>query len=239
MKKESIAVKKGNVNPYLERMTKGLIKENPIFVLMLALCPTMAVTTSAVNALGMGFASTLVMILANALISVMRGFIPKKVRMPSYIVIVASLTTVIQFLLEGYIPEIYKALGIYIPLIAVNCIILGRAEAFASRNSIGLSIMDAVGMGLGFTGGLFAIGAVREIAGNGTIFNYRIMPASYEPVTIFILAPGAFFVMAGIVAIQNYNRSKSSAAAGGKGSQPGCEPGCMAGCQGCHNNMNT
>lgn len=232
MERKDKKTEKKTCQPYLERLVKGLVKENPIFVLMLALCPTMAVTTSAENALGMGVASTVVMVLANIIISALRGFIPKKVRMPSYIVIVASLTTVIQFLLEAYVPNIYRALGIYIPLIAVNCIILGRAEAYASRNSTGMAAMDALGMGLGFTGGLFAIGAVRELIGNGTLLNYRLMPDSYEPLTIFILAPGAFFVMAGLAAFQNHLRAGKPS-----GEESGCMPGCMGGCQGCRSGM--
>jgi len=186
-----------------ERIYNGIIKENPTLVLLLGLCPTLAVTTSAMNGLGMGLTTTFILTMSNMLISLLRNIIPNRVRVPAYIVIVASFVTIVEFLLQGYIPSLYSGLGIYIPLIVVNCIILGRAESYASKNNVILSIFDGIGMGLGFTLALTCIGIVREIIGAGQIFGIQIMPESYEPVTIFILAPGAFFVLAFIIAIQN------------------------------------
>lgn len=191
------------MNNPLERIYNGVIKENPTFVIMLGMCPTLAVTTSAINGIGMGLTTTVILVMSNMIISMLRKIIPDGVRMPAFIVIVASFVTVVQFLLEGFIPSLYDSLGIYIPLIVVNCIILGRAEAYASKNPVVLSVFDGIGMGLGFTVGLTSIGIFRELIGNGTVFNYRIMPDFYEPITIFILAPGAFFVLAGLIAIQN------------------------------------
>lgn len=219
-------IKKPN---YLEPLINGLIKENPTFVLMLGLCPTLAVTTSASNAIGMGLSSTAVLIMSNLLVSLLRNIIPSKVRMPSYIVIVASFVTIVQFLLQGYVPAIYDSLGIYIPLIVVNCIILGRAEAYANKHSVGLSVMDGLGMGLGFTVGLLLIGLFRELLGNGTIFNLQVMPKSYEPATIFILAPGAFFVLAILTALQNKFKLKSAT----NGSVPASNLACGGDCQAC------
>ncbi len=187
----------------IERLKCGIVTENPTFVQMLGLCPTMAVTTSAVNGAGMGLTTTVILILSNMMISILRKVIPDKVRIPAYIVIVASFVTIVQFLLQGFVPSLYASLGIYIPLIVVNCIILGRAESYASKNNVWLSMFDGIGMGLGFTIGLTAIGIFRELFGNGTIFGFRCMPQSYEPLTILILAPGAFFVLACLVAIQN------------------------------------
>lgn len=214
---------------YMEPFINGLIKENPIFVLMLGLCPTLAVTTSASNAIGMGLSSTAVLVMSNLLISMLRNVIPNKVRMPAYIVIVASFVTIVQFLLEGFVPAVYDSLGIYIPLIVVNCIILGRAEAYANKHSVGLSIMDGLGMGLGFTVGLLCIGAFRELLGNGTVFKIRVTPSAYEPATIFILAPGAFFVVSILTAIQNKLQLKSATNGSGSNSEGSC--GCD--CQGC------
>lgn len=191
------------MNKTLERLKCGIITENPTFVQMLGMCPTMAVTTSAINGLGMGLTTTVILILSNMMISALRRVIPDKVRIPAYIVIVASFVTIVQFLLEGFVPSLYDSLGIYIPLIVVNCIILGRAESYASKNNVWLSMFDGIGMGLGFTVGLTAIGIFRELFGNGTVFKLRIMPESYEPVTILILAPGAFFVLACLIAVQN------------------------------------
>lgn len=191
------------MNKTVECLYGGIIKENPTFVQMLGMCPTMAVTTSAVNGLGMGLTTTVILILSNMMISALRKVIPDKVRIPAYIVIVASFVTIVQFLLQGFVPSLYSSLGIYIPLIVVNCIILGRAESFASKNNVWLSMFDGIGMGLGFTVGLTAIGIFRELFGNGTVFGVGIMPESYEPVTILILAPGAFFVLACLIAVQN------------------------------------
>ncbi len=186
-----------------ERLINGLIKENPTFVLMLGMCPTLAVTTSAMNGLGMGLTTMVVLALSNMMISLLRNIIPEKVRIPAFIVVIAAFVTIVELLLEGFIPSLYDALGIYIPLIVVNCIILGRAEAYASKNGVILSLFDGIGMGLGFSFALTCIGAIRELLGVGEIFGVRLMPASYVPFSIFVLAPGAFFVLAALTAIQN------------------------------------
>ena len=226
-------------NKYFERLHNGVLKENPTFVLLLGMCPTLAVTTSAMNGLGMGLSTTLVLVFSNLIISLLRKIIPDKVRVPAFIVVVASLVTIVQFLLQGFVPSLYESLGIYIPLIVVNCIILGRAESYASKNGPVLSIFDGIGMGIGFTFGLTCIGIVREILGSGQIFGYQLLPladtaagtSGYTPVTIFVLAPGAFFVLALLIAIQNafkeYRRKrglKVKAAAG-------CLAGDCASCQ--------
>lgn len=199
------------MNKCLERLYNGIIKENPTFVLMLGMCPTLAVTTSAVNGCGMGLTTTVVLMMSNLMISLLRKIIPDRVRVPAYIVIVASFVTIIQFLLEGFLPSLYESLGIYIPLIVVNCIILGRAESYASKNPALPSMFDGIGMGLGFTIAITILGAFREFIGAGTFFNMQVMPASYEPVTILILAPGAFFVLACLVATQNKLKMKKGA----------------------------
>lgn len=198
------------MNKCTERVYNGIIKENPTFVLMLGMCPTLAVTTSAINGLGMGLTTTVVLIMSNMLISMLRKIIPDKVRMPAFIVVVASFVTIVQMLLEAYLPSLNTSLGIYIPLIVVNCIILGRAEAYASKNPVLPSVFDGVGMGLGFTVGLTCIGIFRELLGAGTIFGLHIMPAAYEPMTIFIKAPGAFFVLAGLTFLQNKFKLRSA-----------------------------
>lgn len=221
----------GNTNQssfgkYMKPLLEGLFKENPIFVLMLGLCPTLAVTTSASNAIGMGLASTAVLVMSNLLISLLRKVIPDTVRMPAYIVIVASFVTVVDFLMEGFTSDLYASLGIYIPLIVVNCIILGRAEAYASKNNVLLSIMDGIGMGLGFTVALLLLGSFRELLGAGSIFGVKVTPASFEPISIFVLAPGAFFVLAGLTAIQNKLGLKSAT------NKPNQDAG--SGCGGCH-----
>ena len=228
------------MNRCTERLYNGLVKENPTFVLMLGMCPTLAVTTSATNGVGMGLSTTVVLVLSNMLISMLRKIIPDSVRMPAFIVVVASFVTIVQFLLEGFVPSLYDALGLYIPLIVVNCIILGRAESYASKNPVLPSIFDGIGMGLGFTVGLTCIGIVRELIGAGQIFGKQIIPiadeaagkAGYVPVTIFILAPGAFLVLAGLVALQN--KIKANAAKRGKEvvEAKGCGEGC-ASCNGC------
>ncbi len=186
-----------------ERLLNGIVKENPTFVLMLGMCPTLAVTTSAINGLGMGLTTMVVLALSNMIISAMRNVIPDKVRIPAFIVIIASFVTMMQLLLQGFLPSLYDSLGIYIPLIVVNCIILGRAEAYASKNPVIPSLFDGIGMGLGFSVALTCIGAVREILGAGEIFGIHIMPASYVPFSIFVMAPGAFFVLAVLTASQN------------------------------------
>ncbi|MBR1692624.1 MAG: electron transport complex subunit E [Lachnospiraceae bacterium] len=199
-----------------ERLVNGIIKENPTFVLMLGMCPTLAVTTSAINGLGMGLTTTAVLVMSNVMIAALRRIIPDKVRIPAYIVIIASFVTVVQLLLEGFIPSLYSALGIYIPLIVVNCIILGRAESYASKNGVIPSLFDGLGMGLGFSLALTLIGAFRELLGSGAVFGLYVLPtkdhpwliagreiAAYTPISIFVLAPGAFFVLAMLTAIQN------------------------------------
>ena len=185
------------MNKIAERLYNGIVKENPTFVLTLGMCPTLAVTTSAKNGLGMGLTTMVVLALSNAFISLLRKVIP------AFIVIIASFVTVMELLLEGFLPSLYDALGIYIPLIVVNCIILGRAEAYASKNPVLPSLFDGIGMGLGFTIALTMIGAVRELLGAGQIFGMTVMPSGYVPVSIFIMAPGAFFVLAMLTAIQN------------------------------------
>ncbi len=215
-------------NSILERLTNGLLKENPTFVLMLGMCPTLAVTTSAVNGLGMGLTTMVVLALSNLFISLLRKVIPDKVRIPAFIVIIASFVTVAELLLKAYIPFLYSALGLYIPLIVVNCIILGRAEAYASKNEPISSLFDGIGMGLGFTCALTIIGAVRELLGAGELFGHAVMPASYVPCSIFVLAPGAFFVLAVLTAIQN--KVKLIGERKGKDMskiQSGCNSDCM------------
>ncbi|NBK93198.1 electron transport complex subunit E [bacterium 1XD21-13] len=191
------------MKPCMERIYNGILKENPALVLMLGMCPTLAVTTSAINGFGMGVSTLAVLVVSNLVISLLRKVIPDEVRLPAYIVIVASLVTVVELLTEAYVPALYSALGIYIPLIVVNCIILGRAEAFASKNPPMLSAMDGVGMGLGFTIALTVIGLVRELLGAGTAFGFEVMPDSFAPIAIFIKAPGAFLVLMIIIMIMN------------------------------------
>ena len=217
------------MNKCTERIFNGLVKENPTFVLMLGMCPTLAVTTSATNGIGMGLSTTAVLIMSNMLISMLRKIIPDSVRMPAFIVVVASFVTIVDFLLEGFVPSLYDSLGLYIPLIVVNCIILGRAESYASKNPVLPSIFDGIGMGLGFTVGLTCIGIVRELIGAGQIFGIQVMPDSYEPFTIFILAPGAFFVLACLVALQN--KVKKNLAK--KGKEVPKTAGCGEGCASC------
>ena len=191
------------MNKYVERLYNGLIKENPTFVLMLGMCPTLAVSTQAMNGIAMGLSTMAVLILSNLVISLLRKVIPNEVRLPAYIVIVASLVTVTELLIEAYLPSVYETLGIYIPLIVVNCIILGRAEAYANKNTVGLSVMDAIGMGLGFTVALTLAGLLREVLGSGTAFGLQILPESVEPIAIFVQPPGAFLVIAFFIIIMN------------------------------------
>ena len=191
------------MNPNIERLYNGIVKENPVFIMMLGMCPTLAVTTSATNGLGMGVSTMAVLILSNLIISLLRKVIPDQVHLPAYIVVVASLVTVVQLLIKAYLPALDTSLGIYIPLIVVNCIILGRAEAYACKNPPVLSVFDGIGMGVGFTLGLVLIGVIRELFGAGTVFGFQVMPAFYEPIGIFTSAPGAFLVMCMIVAVMN------------------------------------
>ena len=186
----------------VREFTKGIIKENPVLCLVLGTCPTLAVTTAASNAIGMGIAATIVLVCSNAVISLLRKIIPDKVRIPAYITIIAGFVTMVQMLVKAYAPDIDKALGIYLPLIVVNCIILGRAEAFASKNTPLDSVLDGVGIGLGFTLSLTAVGAVREILGSGAIFGISLGTADYMPL-IFVLAPGAFLVLGYLMVLFN------------------------------------
>ena len=191
------------MNKYVERLYNGIIKENPTLILLLGMCPTLAVSTRAMNGIGMGLSTTAVLVLSNLVISLLRKVIPDEVRLPCYIVIVASLVTVTELLIEGFLPSVYEALGIYIPLIVVNCIILGRAEAYANKNEPGLAVMDGIGMGIGFTLALTLAGLIREFLGNGTAFGFQVLPKSVEPIGIFVKAPGAFLVIAFIIMVQN------------------------------------
>ncbi len=189
-------------NRYWNAFSKGLLKENPVFRLVLGTCPTLAVTTAAFNGLGMGAAATFVLVCSNIVISLLRKLIPGKVRLPSYIVVIAGFTTIVQMLVKAYLPAIDASLGIYLPLIVVNCIILGRAEAFAGKNSVGLSALDGLGMGVGFTAALVVMGGIREFLGNGTIFGWPdggIIP----PITIFVLPAGGFFVFGILIWLTN------------------------------------
>lgn len=267
-------------NKYIERLYNGIIKENPTFVLMLGMCPTLAVTTSAINGAGMGLSTTVVLLFSNMIISALRKIIPDRVRIPAYIVIVATLVTIVQLLLQAYVPSLYKSLGIYIPLIVVNCIILGRAESYASKSGVAVSTFDGIGMGLGFTLALTCIGAVREILGSGTIFSnaelsilgfviaavgivflilskkniftilisaaliviglllnlFRFgaimgtvtIPEDYH-ISIFVLAPGAFFVLAVLTALQNKFKAPSAT----NGDAPQSKLACGGNCQSC------
>ncbi len=193
-----------------ERLINGLFKENPIFVLMLGMCATLAVTTTAVNGVGMGLSTTAVLVMSNLLISLLRKIIPDGVRMPAYIVIIATFVTIVQLLIQAYIPALDKSLGIFIPLIVVNCIILGRAEAYASKSPVFLSVFDGIGMGLGFTLALTILGALRELFGSGSLFGIAVMPQAYEPIAILVMAPGAFFVLALLTALQNKFKAPSA-----------------------------
>ena len=214
------------MNKCIERLYNGIIKENPTFVLILGMCPTLAVTSSLVNGAGMGLSTMAVLELSNMVISMLRNIIPNGVRVPAFIVIVASFVTILQFLLEAYLPSLNSALGIYIPLIVVNCIILGRAESYASKNPVLPSIFDGLGMGLGFTIALSLLGGFREILGAGTILGINI--PHWDGIGIFVMAPGAFFVLAALIAIQNQIRISH----GKKPRKLQCEQGC-AGCTGC------
>lgn len=234
-----------------ERLYNGIVKENPTFVQMLGMCPTLAVTSSAINGAGMGLTTTCILVLSNFMISALRKVIPDKVRIPSFIVIIASFVTIIQFLLQAYLPSLNDSLGLYIPLIVVNCIILGRAEAYASKNKVLPSVFDGLGMGLGFTVGLTLIGMFRELLGKGCIFGFQILGdgnqlqsssgivkaignvfSLYTPITILVLAPGAFFVLAFLIAFINKRNAKKAAAALAHGEEipEVCRPDSCAGC---------
>ena len=182
-------------------LTKGFFKENPVFVLLLGCCPTLATTTSAINGLSMGLATTFVLILSNMCISLLKNFIPNKVHIPCYIVVIASFVTVLQLLMQAYLPSIYETLGLFIPLIVVNCIVLGRAEAFACKNGIGASAIDGISMGLGYSMALTILGSIREILGSGSIFGWKFIGG--DAILVFVLAPGAFIAMGYLIAIMN------------------------------------
>ncbi len=185
----------------LKNFTKGFVKENPVFVLLLGLCPTLGVTTSAINGLGMGLATTFVLVMSNLVVSLVRDFIPDKVRIPSFIVIIASFVTIVELVMQAYLPALFESLGLFIPLIVVNCIVLGRAEAFASKNGPVSSIIDGMGMGLGFAFALTLLGGVRELLGSGAIFGINLLPG--DLMLVFILAPGAFIVLGYLIALIN------------------------------------
>ena len=187
----------------LHLITKGILKENPTFVLILGMCPTIGVTSSAINGMGMGVATMAVLIMSNMAISMIKSFVPDKVRIPAFIVVIASFVTIIEMLMKAYMPSLYESLGVFIPLIVVNCIILGRAEAFASKNGVFDSLLDGVGIGLGFTLALTAIGAVREILGSGAIFGTPIVEGEGVMPIIFILAPGGFIVLGYLMVLFN------------------------------------
>ena len=213
-------------NKYMERIFNGIITENPTFILMLGMCPTLATTTSAINGLGMGLSTTVVLIFSNLLISALMNIIPDRVRIPGYIVVIATLVTIVQLFIQAYVPSIYAALGIYIPLIVVNCIIFGRAEAYANKATPGLAACDGIGMGIGFTLALTVIGAIREIIGAGSIFGFQFIPDEFH-ISIFVLAPGAFLVLSMLSAIQNKLKLPSATNGDAKDEKFVCSGNCM------------
>ncbi len=190
-------------NNQIKNFLKGFIKENPVFVLLLGMCPTLGVTSSAINGLGMGLATTFVLFMSNVFISAIKGFIPDKVRIPSFIVVIASFVTIVDLLMQAYTPALYLQLGIFIPLIVVNCIVLGRAEAFAAKNNVWSSAIDGFGMGLGFTFALVVLGSIREMLGSGAIFGYKFINPDADGILVFVLAPGAFITLGYLIAIIN------------------------------------
>ncbi len=209
-------------NKNLKYLTNGIIKENPVLRLMLGTCPTLAITTAAINGIGMGVAATIVLLGSNIVISLLRNIIPDKVRIPAYITVIAGFVTIVQMLVKAFLPSIDAALGIYLPLIVVNCIILGRAEMFASKNPIVPSILDAIGMGIGFTATLTLMGAIRELIGSGTVFGFTVTANYISPMVIMLLPPGGFFVFGVLVALSNKIAEKM-----------GKEKACNLGCSGC------
>ena len=194
---------------YFKTIINGIVKENPTFVLLLGMCPTLATTTSAVNGLGMGVATMFVLICSNTFISLLKNLIPDGVRIPCYIVVIASFVTLLQMLMQAYVPDLYKTLGIFIPLIVVNCVILGRAEAFAAKNNVFASICDGIGIGIGFTLALTILGFVRELLGNGAVFGYQVLPESMK-MLVFVLAPGAFITLGLLLAIVNSVKNRKA-----------------------------
>lgn len=196
-----------SANNKIGLILNGILRDNPVFVMLLGMCPTLGVTSSAENGLGMGVATLFVLLLSNIVVSLIKSQIPDKVRIPAFIVVIASFVTIVEMLMEAYLPSLYEQLGIFIPLIVVNCLILGRAEAFASRNNTWDSILDAIGMGVGFTLALTALGAVREILGSGSLFNFKFIPDSTNTFIVFILPPGAFIALAYLSVL--FNKIKS------------------------------
>ena len=190
------------MNKPLKTLTNGILKENPTFALVLGMCPTLATTTSAINGMSMGLATLFVLVCSNVVISLLRNLIPDKVHIPAYIVVIATFVTMVQLAMQAYLPALYETLGLFIPLIVVNCIVLGRAEAFAAKNNVGLSALDGLGMGLGFTISLTVLGAVRELLGTGNIFGINVFSDAYG-MLIFVLAPGAFIALAYLMAMVN------------------------------------
>jgi len=191
----------GRGNSLLKECTKGLVKENPILVIMLGLCAALACSTSATDAVGMGIAFSFVMIFSNIVVAAIRKLVPNQVRIPVYIVVISTFVTIVDYTLKAYFPSLSQSLGVFVPLIVVNCIVMGRAEAFSSKNAIAPSLMDGIGMGIGFTLIIGLIGAIREMVGNGTLFGRQVMPAAYQPFLIFILPPGAFLVIGFLLAL--------------------------------------
>ena len=193
---------------FMKELTKGIVKENPTFVIVLGMCPTLATTTSVNNALGMGLAATFVLVCSNIIISMIRNIIPNKIRIPSYIIVIAAFVSIVDMVMAAYLPDLHKALGLFIPLIVVNCIIMGRAEAFASKNSVMDSMADGIGMGLGFTLALTLMSSIREILGSGTWAGMKVMPATYDPMLVAILTPGAFITLGLLMAGINMLKEK-------------------------------
>ncbi|MCK9451039.1 MAG: electron transport complex subunit E [Bacteroidales bacterium] len=195
------------MNKNLQNLTKGFIRENPVFAQLLGLCPTLGVTTSAINGMGMGLATAFVLVMSNLAISSVKSFIPDKVRIPAFIVIIASFVTVVELVMQGFVPALFEQLGLFIPLIVVNCIVLGRAEAFASKNTVFSSVIDGLGMGLGFTFALTILGSVRELLGSGAIFSLKLIEG--DAMLVFVLAPGAFIALGYLIALTNkLNKTK-------------------------------
>ena len=194
----------------MTHLTKGLFKENPTFVLVLGTCPTLAVTTAGLNGVGMGLATTFVLVFSNLFIALLKNVIPDKVRIAAFIVVIATFVTIVDLVMKAFTPDLYKTLGIFIPLIVVNCIILGRAEAFAQKNTVFNSILDGVGMGLGFTLALTLMGSIREVLGNGSIFDIRLISEDSKTILMFILPPGAFLTYGYLIAIMNRIKAKQS-----------------------------
>jgi electron transport complex protein RnfE len=192
----------------MKELTKGIIKENPTFVIVLGMCPTLATSTSVNNALGMGLAATFVLVCSNIFISLIKNITPDKIRIPVYVVVIAAFVSIVDMSMAAFVPALHKSLGLFIPLIVVNCIILGRAEAFANKNNVINSIADGVGMGLGFTLALSVVATIREILGNGTWLNIKVMPATYDPMLITLLAPGAFITLGFLMAVMNMLKEK-------------------------------